>query len=114
MDFNLIKLAKKHPKIPDKLSATAANDKHMNMLEAIREYAKPTEQKNLTPVYIDYKTRNTKLVLCLCPEWAPEFPPFNLARLSGVVKSAGYETCIIDLNIKTYMIILKPYILCHQ
>ena len=102
MDFNLIKLAKKHPKIPDKLSATAANDKHMNMLEAIREYAKPTEQKNLTPVYIDYKTRNTKLVLCLCPEWAPEFPPFNLARLSGVVKSAGYETCIIDLNIKTY------------
>ena len=52
MDFNLIKLAKKHPKIPDKLSATAANDKHMNMLEAIREYAKPTEQKNLTPVYI--------------------------------------------------------------
>jgi len=102
MDFNLTQLAKQQPEIPDKLSESAANDKHMNMLEAIREYAKPTEQKNLTPVYVDYKTRQTKLILCLCPEWAPEFPPFNLARLSGVAKSAGYETHIIDLNIRTY------------
>jgi hypothetical protein len=29
-------------------------------------------------------------------------PPFNLARLSGIAKSAGYETTIIDLNIRAY------------
>jgi hypothetical protein len=72
------------------------------MMEAIAPYAKKTQQKNLTPVYIDYKTRNTKLVLVLCPEWAPQFPPFNLARLSGVAKSAGYETHIMDLNVRAY------------
>jgi len=42
------------------------------------------------------------MVLVLCPEWAPQFPPFNLARLSGVAKSAGYETHIMDLNVRAY------------
>jgi hypothetical protein len=102
MDYHLSKLAKKTPELPDKLSESAANDKHMNMLEAIRPYARVAEQKNLTPVYVDYKTRNTKMVLVLCPEWAPEFPPFNLARLSGIAKSAGYETHIIDVNIRAF------------
>ena len=44
----------------------------------------------------------TKLVLVLCPEWSPYMPPFSLARLSGVAKSAGYETHIMDLNVKAY------------
>ena len=72
------------------------------MMEAIAPYAKATVQKNLTPVYVDYKTRNTKMVLVLCPEWSPYMPPFSLARLSGVAKSAGYETHIMDLNVKAY------------
>lgn len=76
--------------------------RHRSMMEAIAPYAKKTQQRNLTPVYVDYKTRNTKLVLVLCPEWAPMMPPFNLARLSGVAKSAGYETSILDLNIRAY------------
>ena len=79
-----------------------ADKRHQAMLEAIAPYAKKTVQQNLTPVYVDYKTRKTKLVLALCPEWAPHFPPFNLARLSGVAKSAGYETTILDLNVRTY------------
>ena len=104
MDFNLRGLAKAQPEIPDKISANAADDKHLNMLEAIKPYARPTAlvEKNLTPVYVDYKRRNTKLVLVLCPEWAPQFPPFNLARLSGVAKTAGYETHIMDLNVRAY------------
>jgi hypothetical protein len=76
--------------------------RHRSMMEAIAPYAKKTQQKNMTPVYVDYKTRNTKLVLVLCPEWAPMFPPFNLARLSGVAKTAGYETSIMDLNVRAY------------
>lgn len=104
MDFNLVKLAKSVPDIPDKLSSDVASDKHMNMLEAIKPYARDTKliEKNLTPVYVDYKTRKTKIVFVLCPEWAPQFPPFNLARLSGVCKSAGYETHIMDLNVRAY------------
>ena len=79
-----------------------ADARHRSMIEAIAPYAKKTQQKNLTPIYVDYKTRKTKLVLVLCPEWAPMMPPFNLARLSGVAKSAGYETSIMDLNIRAY------------
>lgn len=71
-------------------------------MEAIAPYAKPTIQKNLTPVYVDYKTRETTLVLVLCPEWSPYMPPFSLARLSGIAKAAGYETTIMDLNVKAY------------
>lgn len=102
MDFNLKGLAKAQPEIPDKLTADVENDRHAKMMEAVSQYAKPHVQKNLTPVYVDYKTRKTTLALVLCPEWAPQFPPFNLARLSGVAKSAGYETHIMDLNVRAY------------
>jgi len=102
MDFNLKQLAKKHLEEREKPTDDIANAKHQAMMEAIAPYAKKSQQQNLTPVYVDYKTRNTKLVLVLCPEWAPMFPPFNLARLSGIAKSAGYETTILDINIRTY------------
>jgi hypothetical protein len=79
-----------------------ANDKHLTTLNAIAQYAKPTQQKNLTDVEIHHAVRNTKLMLVICPQWAAEFPPFNLCRLSAVAKEAGYESKIIDINIKAY------------
>jgi hypothetical protein len=102
LDFNLISLAKKELELPEKPPEDIADARHLSMMKAIAPYAKTTVQKNLTPVYIDYKTRNTKLVLVLCPEWSPYMPPFSLARLSGVAKSAGYETHIMDLNVQAY------------
>ena len=102
MDFNLRTLTKTNIIINEKPTEDITDARHRSMMEAIAPYAKKTQQKNLTPVYVDYKTRNTKLVLVLCPEWAPMFPPFNLARLSGVAKSSGFETHIIDLNIRAY------------
>lgn len=102
MDFNLKGLATKNVIAKERPTADIADARHLNMMDAIAPYAKKTQQKNVTPVYIDYKTRNSKMVLVLCPEWAPMFPPFNLARLSGVAKSAGYETHIMDLNVRAY------------
>ena len=102
MDFNLLSLAEKDLKPKERPTEDVADARHRSMMEAIAPYAKPTVQKNLTPVYVDYKTRNTKLALVLCPEWSPYMPPFSLARLSGVAKSAGYETKIMDLNVKAY------------
>lgn len=102
MDFNLKGLAKEKLEPKERPSVDVADARHLSMMDAIAPYAKKTEQKNLTPVYIDYKTRNTKLILVLCPEWSPHMPPFSLARLSGVAKSAGYETHIMDLNVKAY------------
>ena len=102
MDFTLRHLATEQLKPKDRPTEDIADVRHRAMMEAIAPYAKPTVQKNLTPVYVNYKTRNTKLVLVLCPEWSPYMPPFSLARLSGVAKSAGYETHIMDLNVKAY------------
>jgi len=102
LDFNLTSLATDKLKPKEKPSEDVADAKHLSMIKAIAPYARKTEQKNLTPVYVDYKTRETSLVLVLCPEWAPQFPPFNLARLSGIAKSAGYETHIMDLNVRAY------------
>ena len=102
MDFNLKGLAKKTPVPHDAPAPDIADARHRAMMDAIAPYAKKSQQSNVTPVYINYKTRNTKLVLVLLPEWAPEMPPFNLARLSGIAKSAGYETTIMDLNIRAY------------
>lgn len=102
MDFTLRHLAAQELKPKEKPSDDVADQRHRSMMEIIAPYAKTTVQKNLTPVYVDYKTRNTKLVLVLCPEWSPYMPPFSLARLSGVAKSAGYETHIMDLNVKAY------------
>lgn len=102
MDFNLKGLAVDKLVPKERPTDDIANDRHRSMIEAIAPYAKSSVQKNVTPVYVDYKTRKTKLVLALCPEWAPQFPPFNLARLSGVAKSAGFETHILDLNVRAY------------
>jgi anaerobic magnesium-protoporphyrin IX monomethyl ester cyclase len=102
LDFNLISLAKENVDIPDAPTEEVANDRHMEMMRVIEGYAKKTEQKNMTPLYVDYQTREAKIMFVLCPEWAPEFPPFNLARLSGICKSSGYESSILDLNIRAY------------
>jgi hypothetical protein len=102
LDFNLRHLATNELKPHEKPTEDVADARHRSMMDAIAPYAKPTVQKNLTPVYVDYKTRDTKLVLVLCPEWSPYMPPFSLARLSGIAKSAGYETHIMDLNVLAY------------
>ena len=103
MDFTLRHLAVDDLKPHDRPTEDIADARHRSMMEAIAPYAKQTVQQNLTPVYVDYKTRNTKLVLVLCPEWSPYMPPFSLSRLSGVAKSSGYETHIMDLNVKAYV-----------
>ena len=109
MDFTLRSLAVDELKPKERPTEDIADARHRSMMEAIAPYAKTTVQKNLTPVYVDYKTRNTKLVLVLCPEWSPYMPPFSLARLSGVAKSSGYETHIMDLNVKAYNAFTKDW-----
>ena len=109
MDFNLKSLAVEKLVPKEKPTEDIADARHRSMMEAIAPYAKKTVQKNLTPVYVDYKTRNTKLVLVLCPEWSPYMPPFSLARLSGIAKSAGYETHIMDLNVRAYQEYMRDW-----
>lgn len=99
MAFNFKPLT--HKAVPREIPADI-EDRHKAMLSAIALYAKPNVQKNVTTVDINYSYRNTKLILVLLPEWAAQFPPFNLARLSAVSKQAGYATTILDINAKCY------------
>ena len=103
-DFNLTDLAKAEADENryEKPELSVEDARHQQMMDTIAPYAKKVRQKKMTTVDIEYATRNTKMMLVICPEWAPEFPPFNMARLSGVAKRAGYETQILDLNIKAY------------
>lgn len=104
LDFNLINLAKKHDEadLPEKPELSVEDARHQSMMDYIAPFTKNVQQKNMTPVYVDYKTRKSTCMLVMAPEWAPEFPPFNLARLCGITKSAGFETEILDLNVKAY------------
>ena len=78
------------------------DDKHLKIMEAILPYARSTPQKNLTEVVINNVTRKSKVRFFLLPEWAINFPPYNLARLISVAKEAGYSADGVDLNIKSY------------
>lgn len=77
------------------------HDKHTAMLNAITHYAKPRVQSKLTDVEIIKSTKNTKLLLILMPSWSINFPPYNLARLNSVAKSAGYTSKMLDINVKS-------------
>jgi hypothetical protein len=88
--------AKPRIKTPD------SEDKHVAMMEAIAPFAKNKVQGNLTTIDIIPATKKTRLFLMLLPEWSPNFPPFNTARLASVAKHSGYETKCLDLNIKLH------------
>ena len=78
------------------------DDKHLKIMETVMQYARPAPQKNLTEVIINNVTRKTNILFLLLPEWAHNFPPYNLARLLAVVKSAGYKADAVDLNVKAW------------
>ena len=60
LDFNLRSLRKENPEKREQPTEDVADARHRSMMEAIAPYAKAAEQKNVTPVYINYKTRKTK------------------------------------------------------
>jgi len=87
---------------PPKPSGVTAEDKHVATLEAMQQYAKPP-QKNLEDLSIEYSVdRKTKISMVLCPEWDPAFVPYNIAKLAGALKSAGYFCKCYDLNVESY------------
>lgn len=84
-------------------NGTYLEDRSTLTLRAIEKFAgKP--QRGLDQLDITYDiNRQTRMCMVMCPEWDPSFPPYNIARLSGVVKSAGYACKSFDLNIESYL-----------
>ena len=106
LDFSLLNLAKdkKDDDLPEAPELSVEDARHQQMMDKIAPYAKKVQQKNMTKLDTAYigEARESNIMLVMCPEWAPEFPPFNLARLSGICKAAGYDSEIVDLNVKAY------------
>jgi len=105
MDFMLRHLKKPAPVQASPVTGSFNPDaKHETMRRAIAPYAKtavpqaPTRDEG----NLDYVTKKTKLLLVLMPEWSAFFPPFNLARLSAMARSNGFQTRIMDVNIRGY------------
>ena len=84
-------------------NGTYLEDRSTLTLRAIEKFAgKP--QRGLDQLDISYDVnRQTRMCMVMCPEWDPSFPPYNIARLAGVVKSAGYACKSFDLNIESYL-----------
>lgn len=78
------------------------DDKHVKIMDAIMPFARKAKQKNLTTIAINNVTRKSRIRFFLLPEWAKNFPPYNLARLLSVVKRAGYCADAVDLNARAW------------
>jgi|TARA_Y100000310_G_scaffold342867_1_gene447961 hypothetical protein len=50
--------------------------------------------------YIDNPKDSISLVIC--PSWGNMFPPYNLSRLSSVLRENKYDVNVFDLNINSY------------
>lgn len=83
--------------------ADSSNSKDWAMVQGMMPLARTKPQKNITPITISHDvSRQTQLVLVLLPEWGVYFPPYNLSRLAGVTRSAGFKTTLFDINIKAW------------
>lgn len=57
---------------------------------------------NVKSVDLFNATRKTKFTLCVLGSWAIYTPPYNIARLSSLVREAGYATKVYDFNVESH------------
>lgn len=57
---------------------------------------------------IEWKeTSKYKVALVMAPAWGVVFPPYNLAKLVGILRQFDYSTKVYDLNIECYRVLLE-------
>ncbi len=88
--------------LAEELPSNDPESKDWVMIKSMMSMARKTPQHNLIPIELDEVTRNTKLTLVMVPEWGVYFPPYNLSRLAGVTRAAGYDTTVLDVNVKSW------------
>lgn len=86
------------------------SDKHTWLAENILP-KNPTDnkprRKNLESIKYQTVTRKTNVVMCIMGCWGVYFPPYNIARLTALIREAGYRTKVFDFNVESYHA-LKP------
>ena len=57
---------------------------------------------NVKSVNVDTYIRKTKFTICVLGSWAIYMPPYNIARLSSLMREAGYHTNVYDFNVESH------------
>lgn len=69
-------------------------------------YKSETEHKRGYTYYTEFtpfSVNRDGISLVMAPAWGVVFPPYNLARLTSVLRQHGYSVSVHDLNIECYM-----------
>jgi anaerobic magnesium-protoporphyrin IX monomethyl ester cyclase len=69
------------------------------------KYKSESENKRGYTYYSEFKPFNVDrdgISLVMAPAWGVVFPPYNLARLTAVLRQHGYSAKVHDLNIECY------------
>jgi hypothetical protein len=53
--------------------------------------------------------QNDKISLVMAPAWGVIFPPYNLARLTGLLRHHGYAVDVHDINVDVYQYLIKEH-----
>ena len=48
----------------------------------------------------DIKVYKGHIVLIMCPAWGIIFPPYNLAKISALLRASGYKVTVFDINVE--------------
>jgi len=85
------------------VTALTASNKGAQQLQpgAAKIINKP-RRKNVEAVVYEKANRNTKITFVIMGMWTSMMPPYNLARLTALTRSAGFKTTAIDYNIQSY------------
>lgn len=52
---------------------------------------------------------NDAISLVIVPAWGIIFPPYNIARLTGLLRHYGYKVAVHDINIRAYKHLTEKY-----
>ena len=70
--------------------------------ESQKSQKKTTRGYNYWSDYRHPILQTDKISLVMAPAWGVVFPPYNLARLTGLLRNYGYKVDVHDINVKAY------------
>jgi radical SAM superfamily enzyme YgiQ (UPF0313 family) len=63
-----------------------------------------------TNPYIEWKeTDKYRMAMIIAPAWGVLFPPYNIAKLTGLLRSHDYSVKVYDINLEAYHYFLKNH-----
>jgi radical SAM superfamily enzyme YgiQ (UPF0313 family) len=71
-----------------------------------------SSSNEFTQVYSDMPwvdTSKYRIAMVMAPSWGVLFPPYNISKLTGMLRNNGYSVKAYDINIEAYHFFLKEH-----